>query len=263
MKQLLLLAGVFSLGNLLAMDELEVPVIQEHLDSGLMARAHQPERRFHPTKHFDSYSDVSFDGELQSQASQIASRSASSVGSHRGGGGIAMADGIEVQGAHVQSKPVSNADYYRFVKATGHAAPKHWKKGKYPDGKADEPVVNVSYADAKAYALWANKRLPSHLEWLNAQDQFSEDFAAPAKEWTTSPSPEGPGRQIILDASGTTSTMFQGEANLDTGFRVAMPKLHPSEFMTPEGNTITPDDQLQAPDGLMIEPSGNPSDFDE
>ncbi len=60
---------------------------------------------------------------------------------------------------------VTNAAYAAFVKATGHPAPPDWKNGTYPIGKANYPVGNVSWEDARAYAAWAGKRLPTETEW--------------------------------------------------------------------------------------------------
>src|SRR5690606_10541177 len=45
---------------------------------------------------------------------------------------------------------------------------KHWTGGKIPKGQEDFPVVYVSYEDARAYAKWAGKRLPTEVEWQYA-----------------------------------------------------------------------------------------------
>ena len=53
---------------------------------------------------------------------------------------------------------------------------RHWVKGEIPAGKEDHPVVYVDIEDARAYARWKGKRLPSQDEWqfaaqgLNALD---------------------------------------------------------------------------------------------
>ncbi len=61
---------------------------------------------------------------------------------------------------------VTNAQYRKFMDATGYKAPSYWNDPKYNDPK--QPVVGVSWNDAKAYADWASKRLPTEAEWEKA-----------------------------------------------------------------------------------------------
>ncbi|REG08600.1 formylglycine-generating enzyme family protein [Pelolinea submarina] len=64
--------------------------------------------------------------------------------------------------------PVTNADYKKFVDATGHTEPASWRKGTWPEGKENHPVVEVNWESASAYAAWAGKRLPTNEEWEKA-----------------------------------------------------------------------------------------------
>jgi len=70
--------------------------------------------------------------------------------------------------------PVTNAEYAAFVEAAGHAAPPHWRDGRFSEPLADHPVVNVTWRDAVAYADWLRERtgqpyrLPTEAEWEKA-----------------------------------------------------------------------------------------------
>jgi formylglycine-generating enzyme required for sulfatase activity len=71
-------------------------------------------------------------------------------------------------GFYIDVMPTTNADYARFVAATGHAVPDHWTDGEFPAGLANHPVVGVTHRDAAAYAAWARKALPTAVEWEKA-----------------------------------------------------------------------------------------------
>ncbi|MCE5269149.1 MAG: formylglycine-generating enzyme family protein [Planctomycetaceae bacterium] len=70
--------------------------------------------------------------------------------------------------------PVTNAQFAKFLNASGYKPEhqenflKHWNAGKPPAGKEDHPVVYVDLDDARAYARWAGKRLPTEEEWQYA-----------------------------------------------------------------------------------------------
>jgi formylglycine-generating enzyme required for sulfatase activity len=64
--------------------------------------------------------------------------------------------------------PVTNLQYQKFIEETYRRAPAHFQGRLHPPGKADHPVVQVSWFDARDYCEWAGKRLPSEIEWEKA-----------------------------------------------------------------------------------------------
>jgi gamma-glutamyl hercynylcysteine S-oxide synthase len=70
--------------------------------------------------------------------------------------------------------PVTNKQFQDFLQATQYVPSdtanfmKHWKVGKPVPGEENFPVIYISYEDAKAYAHWAGKRLPTEVEWQYA-----------------------------------------------------------------------------------------------
>jgi len=67
---------------------------------------------------------------------------------------------------YIDKYEVTNAQYGKFMQATGHKKPKYWDDSKY--NQTNQPVVGVNWHDAAAFAKWAGKRLPTEAEWEKA-----------------------------------------------------------------------------------------------
>ena len=152
---------------------------------------------------------------------------------------------IYLDGFWIDKTPITNAEYKRFLDANPKhpvplvnadwAKPYNWdeKKRTFPAGKENHPVVMSSWHDAKAYADWAGKDLPTEQEWEKAargtdgreypwgkwHDGYANTYEAGIK--SSSPvgqfSPRGDSPYGCVDMAGNvwewTATPYEGDAN--------------------------------------------------
>ncbi len=94
------------------------------------------------------------------------------MGSDAGGPDSKPAHQVDVAAFKLDKFEVTNADFKKFVDATGYqtdaekSGDKAWTA--FAAGKDNHPVVKVSWNDATAFCKWAGKRLPTEAEWEKA-----------------------------------------------------------------------------------------------
>ena len=67
---------------------------------------------------------------------------------------------------YIDIHPVTNYQYGKFIEETGHRQPLLWGKEGWSDPL--QPVVGLGWNDARAYAAWAGKSLPTEPQWEKA-----------------------------------------------------------------------------------------------
>lgn len=74
---------------------------------------------------------------------------------------------VHVDSFYMDVHEVTNEQYFDFCEATDRNLPMFWGIEELRCGPdfPNHPVVGVGWADAKAYAEWAGKRLPTEAEW--------------------------------------------------------------------------------------------------
>jgi formylglycine-generating enzyme required for sulfatase activity len=112
----------------------------------------------------------------------------------------------------IDRTPVTNAQYAAFLRASDYRPRqaenflRHWNGRELPPaGQNDHPVVFVDLDDARAYARWAGKRLPTEEEWQYAaqgpdgRSPFGcQEMSGRIWHWTESERSDGRTRFVIL-----------------------------------------------------------------
>jgi formylglycine-generating enzyme required for sulfatase activity len=116
--------------------------------------------------------------------------------------------------------PVTNAEFQEFIKATSYKPSdtanflKHWRNGRPKKGEERYPLVYISLEDARAFAKWAGKRLPTELEWQYAAQTST------ANEWPWKQTKPVTRKEEVVNETLTVSSLQgidKGMCNMGDG----------------------------------------------
>ncbi len=121
---------------------------------------------------------------------------------------------VRVDAFYIAVTETTNAQYARFLKATGHPAPLYWEDKNL--NASNQPVVGVTWNDATAFTRWLTQvsgvphRLPTEQEWE----------AAARGGLTGQPFPWG---AEAPDAGGVFRANFRNDRTAKDGFLLSAP----------------------------------------
>jgi serine/threonine protein kinase len=72
---------------------------------------------------------------------------------------------LPVGAFRLERTPVTNADFARYVAETDARPPDHWCGKTPPRGRDQHPVCGIDLEQARGYARWRGRRLPTQAEW--------------------------------------------------------------------------------------------------
>lgn len=143
---------------------------------------------------------------------------------------------VFLQDFAIDRAPVSNGDYFEFMRSGGYRdfrwwfsegwqvvskeqwqAPLYWEihdgqwmirdfNGLHPvESRPDEPVSHVSFYEASAYAKWAGKRLPTEAEWEKAACFDPKTEKRRVLPWGNSPADQSKANLLENEIWGVTA----------------------------------------------------------
>lgn len=151
-------------------------------------------------------------------------------------------------------KPVSLEDPYQWWVYLPGA---NWRHPRGPSssiaGKEKEPVVQICYADASAYAKWAGKRLPTEAEW-----EFAARAGRPATKYYWGSELKPGGKWVANIYQGN----FPDHNTKEDGFSGVAPvksfPANPYGLYDMDGNVWEWCSDLYRPDYYKSSPANNP-----